>query len=139
MLKCLQRPICLAACACAHLESATVLDCAVRYLESVAAMDPAVVQALVQQAAQAEARLAQIESKITAGGGLSSSSVADLQQLRALLLDAKAENEQLKAERDQAVKAAKVAEAEASKAQYRILHLVRSLRQADAQAAPASS
>jgi hypothetical protein len=28
-------------------------------------MDPAVVQALVQQAAQAEARLAQIESKIT--------------------------------------------------------------------------
>ncbi|WIA10072.1 hypothetical protein OEZ86_000236 [Tetradesmus obliquus] len=102
-------------------------------------MDPAVVQALVQQAAQAEARLAQIESKITAGGGLSSSSVADLQQLRALLLDAKAENEQLKAERDQAVKAAKVAEAEASKAQYRILHLVRSLRQADAQAAPASS
>jgi hypothetical protein len=28
-------------------------------------MDPAVVQALVQQAAQAEVRLAQIESKIT--------------------------------------------------------------------------
>jgi hypothetical protein len=39
----------------------------------------------------------------------------------------------------QAVKAAKVAESEVSKLNYRILHLVRSLRQADTQAAPASS
>jgi cell division protein FtsB len=38
---------------------------------------------------------------VAAGGGLSAASVSDLQELRALLLDAKAENEQLKAERDQ--------------------------------------
>jgi cell division protein FtsB len=38
---------------------------------------------------------------VAAGGGVSAASVSDLQELRALLLDAKAENEQLKAERDQ--------------------------------------
>jgi cell division protein FtsB len=38
---------------------------------------------------------------LAAGGGVSAASVSDLQELRALLLDAKAENEQLKAERDQ--------------------------------------
>lgn len=37
----------------------------------------------------------------SAGGGLSSATVSDLQELRTLLLDAKAENEQLKSERDQ--------------------------------------
>lgn len=38
----------------------------------------------------------------------------------------------------QAVKAAKAAEKEVSKLNYRILHLVRSLREADAKAAPSS-
>ena len=101
-------------------------------------MDPNVVQALMQQAAAAETRLAQIESKlmgectcvlklrtaaasaaampvllpclsslasccghVAAGGGLSQATVADLHELRALLVEAKTENEQLRAERNE--------------------------------------
>eukprot|EP00775_Hariotina_reticulata_P006409 gene6409-6640_t len=133
-------------------------------------MDPAILQTLVQQAAQAEARLAQIESKLSgtwfarhgatsavrcgphptsrhllrffdipANGSLPPSTVADLQELKALLLQAKADNEQLKAERDQALKAATAAEKEASKFNYRILHLKRAVQEAKAKGAAAPS
>lgn len=40
-------------------------------------------------------------SCLAAGGGLSAATVADLHELRALLVEAKTENEQLKAERDE--------------------------------------
>lgn len=99
-------------------------------------MDPGVVAALVSQAAAAESRLAQLEARLQqpagGAGGPSAASVADLQELRDLLLRAKAENEQLRSERDAAVKAARAAEVEQAKAGYRILHLVRSLREAEA-------
>jgi len=55
--------------------------------------------------------------------------VADLQELRSLLLAAKDETEGLKKERDQAVKSAAAAASEVTKLNYRILHLTRSLRE----------
>jgi hypothetical protein len=38
---------------------------------------------------------------LAAGGGLTAATVSDLHELRALLVDAKAESEQLRAERDE--------------------------------------
>ncbi|KAF8069552.1 hypothetical protein HT031_001669 [Scenedesmus sp. PABB004] len=81
----------------------------------------AVVAALNAQAAAAEARLAAIEGKLAAGaGGLPAATVSDLQELRGLLLQAKAEGDALRAERDQAMKAAAVAAAEVAKLNYRL-------------------
>lgn len=73
------------------------------------------------------------------GSGSGGAGAGDLRELRALLVAAKEEQEQLRRERDAALQAAAKAEEAASKAEYRALHLSRALREADAALAASKS
>ncbi|KIY97501.1 hypothetical protein MNEG_10462 [Monoraphidium neglectum] len=103
-------------------------------------MESAIV-ALEQRAVEAEARMSALEKQLASGtkSGPSGVVAADLQELRALLVAAQGEQQALREERDEAVKAAAKAEEAASKAEYRATHLARALREADAALAAAKA
>ncbi|KAI8471740.1 MAG: hypothetical protein J3K34DRAFT_416130 [Monoraphidium minutum] len=100
-----------------------------------------VLSVLEKRAAEAESRMAALEQRLVAGasGGVSGAAAADLHELRALLVAAKEEQDALRRERDEALKAASKAGEEALKAEYRAKHLARALCEADAALAAAKA
>ncbi|KAM7500129.1 hypothetical protein LguiA_024543 [Lonicera macranthoides] len=92
-----------------------------------------VLKPFYQRASQAEDRLARLEATLSStkdsGNGEPSKKVAELQSQ---LEDAKAE---LALEREKSLKEAQQLAAENAKLQYRIIHLVRALKEADSKLA----
>ncbi|CAG9460342.1 unnamed protein product [Pedinophyceae sp. YPF-701] len=105
-------------------------------------MDAATVAAYEARAAEAEKRLTAVEAALAAGQGKAQgidgpTTLSALSAIRGALVQAQQEQAELKGQLDAAVREKDFALKEVEKANYRIKHLVRSLREADEKLAAA--